>query len=516
MAWKDSMSEVIFAPSYTRSRARELELAGLAIAAVTALAWLIVSLTGYVAIALLYLLLVTAAGIYFSRFTVLLVAGASALLWDFLFIPPHYTIYIATIEDLMLFAMFFVVALAMGHLTSRLRGIQFLQQQRERRTEALYELVRQAGLATDLDTGLRAALALVARIFQTPAALLLRHPDHQLAREPYAASAPIVDERAFIVAQRSFALGAPAGKFTATMSDAAVLCLPLKGRTAVMGALVTRPGEERIFDPAEQELIETFAVLIGTILEREHLLAAVKHAEVLETSEQLRRALLHSVSHELKTPLAAVQTGIEALASGFEHNAKRETTIAEVRMALRRLRRVIDNLLSMSRIESGVVRPQLDWCDVGELIEAARDLARESLHDHVEVIDMDDNLPMVKLDQALLEPCLCNLLINAASWSPRASTITIGARLRDNELTIFVRDEGEGIAPKDLPHIFDPFYRAAQATPGGTGLGLAIVEGFVRAHGGKVQAANRHPKGAEFTITIPVETLPEHVMEILN
>jgi two-component system sensor histidine kinase KdpD len=510
------MSEFILAPSYTRSPARELQLAGLAIAAVTALALLIVPLTGYVAVALLYLLLVTAAGIYFSRFTVLSVAAASALLWDFLFIPPHYTFYIATIEDLLLFAMFFVVALAMGHLTSRLRGIQFLQQQRERRTEALYELVRQAGLADNLDTGLRAALALVERIFQVPAALLLRQPNHELGREPYAASAPIVDERAFAVAECSFARGTPTGKFTADMSDAAVLCLPLKGRTAVMGVLVTQPGQKRIFDPAERELIETFAVLIGTILEREHLLAALKNAEVLETSEQLRRALLHSVSHELKTPLAAVQTGMEALAGGTGDNSKRTTTMTEVQAALRRLRRVIDNLLSMSRIESGVVKPQLDWCDVGELIEAARDLARESLHDHIEVVDVDDHLPMVKLDQALLEQCLCNLLINAASWSPRSSTITMGARLHDNQLAIFVLDEGEGIPPKDLPHIFDPFYRAAKAAPGGTGLGLAIVEGFVRAHGGTVHAANRHPKGAEFTIVIPVEALPAHVMEILN
>ena len=516
MPGSDFMNESILVRSYARSRTRELELAGAAVLAVTALALLIAPVTGYVAVAMLYLLLVTAAGIYFSRFTVLAVAAASALLWDFLFIPPHYTFYIATIEDLLLFAMFFVVALAMGHLTSRLRGIQFLQQQRERRNAALYELVRQAGLADDLATGLRAALALVERIFQLPAGLLLRLPDHELGRDPYAASAPIIDDHAFAVAQSAFSLGKPAGKFTGSMRDAAVLCLPLKGRTAVMGVLVTKPDSKRVLDPAERELIETFAVLIGTILEREHLLAALKNAEVLETSERLRRALLHSVSHELKTPLAAVQTGIEALAGDAGGNSKRTTTITEVQEALRRLRRVIDNLLSMSRIESGVVRPQLDWCDVGELIEAARDLAGESLHDHFEVVDIDDHLPMVKLDQALLEQCVCNLLINAASWSPRASTITIGARLHDNQLAIFVRDEGEGIPPQDLPRIFDPFYRAAKAAPGGTGLGLAIVEGFVRAHGGAVHAANREPRGAEFTITIPVETLPAHVMEILN
>ena len=142
------------------------------------------------------------------------------------------------------------------------------------------------------------------------------------------------------------------------MADAEVIGLPLKGRTAVMGVLLVAPQRRRIFDPAERELIETFAVLIGTILEREHLLAAVKHAEILEASEQLRRALLHSVSHELKTPLAAVQTGIEALAVRTAQDGRAGATIFEVQSALRRLHRVINNLLSMSRIESGVV---LKW-----------------------------------------------------------------------------------------------------------------------------------------------------------
>ena len=142
--------------------------------------------------------------------------------------------------------------------------------------------------------------------------------------------------------------------------------------------------------PAERELIETFAVLIGTILEREHLLAAVKHAEILEASEQLRRALLHSVSHELKTPLAAVQTGIEALAVRTAQDGRAGATIFEVQSALRRLHRVINNLLSMSRIESGVVQTQLDWCDIGELIEGAW-VAGDNLSDHKIAIECDPN-----------------------------------------------------------------------------------------------------------------------------
>jgi len=495
--------------------ARELGLAAVALSAVTALSLFLASLTGYVAVALLYLLVVVAVGLHCSRSTVLFTASLSALLWDFLFIPPHFTFYIATIEDSMLFAMFFVVALAMGQLTSQLRGVRFLDQQRERRTDALYELLRQAGLAHDLDAGLRAALSLIEKLFELPATLYLRRPDHSLSQDPHFGSTCVLTDKQFEVAQYAFQRGLSAGKFTQVKADAEVCCLPLKGRTAVMGVLTIHPGPQRVFALAERELIETFAVLIGTILEREHLLAAVKQAEVVEASERLRRALLHSVSHELKTPLAAVQTGVEALAGTGEAEPKRAAAAQEVRSALRRLHRVIDNLLSMSRIESGVVQARLDWCDVGEMIEAARDLAGDNLTDRKITIQCDEYLPMVKVDQALLEQCLCNLLLNAAAWSPPSSTITIAAILSARDLVLTVMDQGEGIPVKDLRQIFNPFSRTTQAKPGGTGLGLAIVDGFVRAHGGKVEAANREPRGSKFTITIPVETLPLHLMEKL-
>ncbi|HYA28371.1 MAG TPA: ATP-binding protein, partial [Acidobacteriota bacterium] len=218
----------------------------------------------------------------------------------------------------------------------------------------------------------------------------------------------------------------------------------------------------------------------------------------------------------LKTPLAAVQTGIEALAGRDQRDPKFGAASNEVRSALRRLRRVIDNLLNMSRIESGVVQAQLEWCEVSELIDAARDLAGENLTAHKIMVQCDDHLPMVKIDQALLEQCLCNLLLNAAAWSPPSSTITLTAILSGSNLVLTVLDQGAGIPPQDLLRIFNPFYRTAQAKAGGTGLGLAIVDGFVRAHGGKVEAANREPRGSKFTITLPVQTLPVQLMEKLS
>jgi two-component system sensor histidine kinase KdpD len=260
-------------------------------------------------------------------------------------------------------------------------------------------------------------------------------------------------------------------------------------------------------------LLETFAVLIGTILEKDHLLQGAKRAEILEASERLQRALLQSVSHELKTPLSAVHTGIDALAKQVGNNERSQTTLREIQQALRRLHRVINNLLDMTRIESGVIHPKLDWCDTGELIQAAIDLAADGISHNPIAVETDKNLPIVKVDQALLEQSLCNLLLNAVSHSLTGAKIIIRARVADGRLILSVLDQGKGISEADLPHIFETFHRGANASPGGTGLGLAIVDGFVRAHGGEVVAANRQPRGAEFVITIPVETLRADVLE---
>jgi two-component system sensor histidine kinase KdpD len=166
----------------------------------------------------------------------------------------------------------------------------------------------------------------------------------------------------------------------------------------------------------------------------------------------------------------------------------------------------------MTRIESGVVHPRLDWCDVGELIQAAVNLAADGIGERSVGNDIPRDFPIVKVDQALLEQCLCNLLLNAVSHSQPGTKIAIRARF-DSQVILSVLDEGSGIPEPDLPRIFETFHRGAGAPPGGTGLGLAIVDGFVRAHGGKVAAANRLPRGAEFIITIPADTMRPDALE---
>jgi two-component system sensor histidine kinase KdpD len=486
--------------------------AGVSTALVTGVAAVIEPFTGYLAIAPLYLLLVVVAGLRLRRGPVLLVAAASALLWNFLFVPPRFTFYIDTFHDAMLFAMFFVVALAMGHLTSRLRLSEMAERRRERRTAALYELAHQAALAPDLDTGLRAAVKLIESLFGAQAALLLRLPDHTLSNMPHPASSFSLSEKEKSVAAWAFSHRMPAGKFTDTLPDSECLHLPLQARTAVMGVLSIGP-PERPFDLAERELLEAFAALIGTILEKEHFIEAFKYAEIIEASERLHRALFDSVSHELKTPLSAVQAGLDALARQIGEDQKKQATLREIQSAVRRLHRVINNLLDMTRIEAGVVEPKLDWCDIGELIRAAIQLAGDALHEHRIIVEADEALPMVKLDQPLLEQCLSNLLINAAGWSKPGTKIVVRAALDGDKLMLSVLDEGRGLSESDLTHIFEKFYRAPDARPGGAGLGLSIVEGLVRAHGGTVRAANRDTGGAEFTLEIPVETMRAETME---
>jgi len=369
---------------------------------VTGIAWPIEPITGHAAIALFYLFLVVIAGLKLGRGPVLLVATSSALLWDYLFNPPHFAFFPLTLQDTILLATFFAVAIAMGHLTSQLRLKEIMERKRERRTTALYELVQQAGLAPDLDSGLRAAIRLTETLFGVRAALLLRGADFTLASETHPASSFAIVEKEYDVASTAFESRASAGKFTSVLSNSEAIYLPLQAGTAVMGILAILPPAETTLDSSERELLEAFGVLIGTILHREDLLQGIKQAELRVTAERLQfqRALLQSVSHELKTPLAAVQTGIEALGKQIGDGVRSQVTFFETQQALRRLHRVINNLLDMTRIESGVIHPRLDWCDIGELIQAAKDLVADAISENHVPIEAAENLAIVKVDQA--------------------------------------------------------------------------------------------------------------------
>ena len=403
--------------------------------------------------------------------------------------------------------------MAMGHLTAACARAN-RRKKREQRTAALYQLAHQAAFAPELDAGLRAAVAHIESIVDTKAALVLRLPDHTLDNTVHPASSFTLSEKEQSVAAWAFSRRSPAGRFTETLPDSEALYLPLQARTAAMGVLCIRPPKDRALDISERDLLEAFAVLIALLLEKDHIAAAIQRAEILEASERLRRGILDSVSHELKTPLAAVETGLAALEQQSKNDLAQTETVGEIKFATRRLNRVISNLVEMTRIEAGVVQPKLDWCDIEEVVDGAVALAADALSRHRLEVDIKQNLPMIKIDHLLIEQSLANLLANAANWSESGKTITVSADISDNEIRVIVADRGPGIPQEELPHVFEKFYRGAKAPSGGTGLGLSIVEGFIRAHGGSVHAANRPGGGAEFRIHVPVETLNEKNMEL--
>jgi len=470
---------------------------------------------GYGAIAPIYLLWVVIAGLRFPRSVVLTVAACCALLWNFLFISPKYTFAIGNVHDATMFIMFFVVALAIGQLTAKIKTKEITEQKRERRTAALYELAKQAALAPELDAGLAAGARLIQNLLNSRIAITLRKPDRTLSPTSHPASSLILEPKEYSVAAWVFTRGQSAGRFTDTLTESAALHLPLQARTGIYGVLSVQPIKDKSFDISERDLLEALTGLMAAILEKDHFIQAFSRAEVIEASEQLHRALFDSVPHELKTPLAALKTGFETLVYLTKpENGKTKEAAEEMSQALQRMQIVINNLLDMTRIQAGIIRPKLEWADVDDLVNSSIELAGNALSKHKINIDISEEIPAIKLDQALIGQSLCNLLINAANWSPPQTAITIKAGINEGKLNLLVRDEGPGIPVQDLPRVFDKFYRAVGAPTGGTGLGLSIVAGFVKAHGGSVTAINRPEGGAEFIIDLPVEAAPTNKPEM--
>lgn len=350
------------------ARLKEYIVAVIGVAAITGACWLLTPLTGYGAISLIFLLGVLLAGMVLNRGPVLLVAALSALSWNFLFIPPLFTLHIAKFEDALTFATYFIIAITVGSLTAQLKA-------------------------------------------------------------------------------------------------------------------------------------------------REHLAAQVQLAQ---ESERLRKTLLDCVSHELKTPLAAIGAAsqeLSRLAANIQHSEMLRELASEIRDGTHRLNRVVDNLLDMNRLESGVIRPKREWCDVRELLQSAAEIERESINGREIRVDVAENIPLAFVDHTLVEQAVAKLLANAGSHTPPKLPIEIEAEYTNDHLLISVSDRGPGIPTEAAERLFEKFYRSDDHKTGGLGLGLSIARGLIEAHGGRLAAGNRDGGGARFTIRLPVRVTDMSAME---
>jgi two-component system sensor histidine kinase KdpD len=440
-------------------------------------------------------------------------AAVSAIMWNFLFIPPLYTFAISRIEDYLMFGLYFVIALATGSLTTRLRAQGEAVRHREKRTEAMYTLARAIASAPTLDGVLGIAVKQIGQAFDAQVAFLLSQEESRLPYVPHSTSTLSVDEKERGVAVWAFLHRKPAGRFTDTLPLADARWLPLVTPNGVVGVMGVRARDGLSVD--QETLLETFASQVALAVEREILGEAAERAAIVAKSEQLYKTLLDSVSHELRTPIATITgaaTSLTDARTATEPEA-RSALIEDIRLAADRLNRLVENLLDMTRLESGMLKPRLDWCDVGDLIGVTVQSLKPLLTRHELIVDIEPGLPLVRADFVLMEQALHNLVHNSATHTPPGTRIRVGARVDGQGLLITVADRGPGLPPESLPRVFDKFFRAPGGRRGGLGLGLSITRGLVEAHGGTIQAENRTRGGITFTIRLPIATNPPVMAE---
>jgi two-component system sensor histidine kinase KdpD len=498
------------APRLDASVARGYGIALGFVAGATGLNAMLQHWLGYQSLALIYLLSVVVLAMFVGRGPTLVAATLTALLWNFCFVPPVFTFRITGVTDLMLFCTYFVVALAMGHLAARLRAQQAAERRREQRATALYLLTRELAQASDFADLLAIIIREVGKATQAETALSLPEESQTASLTPYFASTWAMAEKEQSVASWAILHRQPAGRGTDTLPSAEGLHLPLLAGDRAVGVLSLRLRDPAALPADQRDLLDAFVHQIALVLDRQRLRDAEQQAKLVAESERLSKTLLNSISHEIRTPIAAITSAASSLEASSAATAGvfERTMVGEIQEAARRLNRLVGNLLSMTRLESGHVKAKLDWCDVADLVQVTQREIENDLTQHKVTVAIAPGLPLARMDFVLMQQVLTNLLLNAAVHTPPGTAVQLNAAVKANTLALTVADNGPGLPSDALPLIFDKFYRAPAAPAGGTGLGLAIVKGFVEAQGGQVKAENRPGGGAVFTIRLPLTKPP--------
>jgi two-component system, OmpR family, sensor histidine kinase KdpD len=470
---------------------------------------LIHPLLGVENVDLVFLTAVVGVAVRYGLWPSLLATVASSLCYNFFFLPPLYTFTITDPTNLAALVFFTIVAVVVSHFAARGRTQTVAAHDRVRTVELLYAFSRKlAGVGT-LDDVLWATAYQAALMLKVRVVLLLPEDGSIVVKAGYPPE-DILDEADVAAAKWAWQNNRVAGRGSDTLPGAKRLFLPMRtgrGAIGVMGIDSDKNGP--LLTPDQRRLLDALIDQAALAIERVYLVEDVDRAKRTIETDRLRSALLTSISHDLKTPLAAVlgaATTLRDLSGGLTDSEKADL-LATVIDESERLNRFIANLLDMTKLESGAVVPNAALHDLTEIIGSALRRAGKILAEHKVELELTAGLPMLNLDAVLFEQALFNILDNAAKYSPAGTTIHVQSWRDPDAIYLQVLDEGDGIPPDDLEHIFDKFYRAEKSDQvrAGTGLGLAISRGFVEAMHGKIIAANRSDRhGAVFTIQLPI------------
>jgi two-component system, OmpR family, sensor histidine kinase KdpD len=471
----------------------------LALLTVGVLSYVLVPLRPYIdtaAVALLFLLPVGLVTARLGQGPGIAAAIFAFLAFNFLFVPPYYTLRVLHADNVVALVVFLIVAVVTNQLVGRTRRSLEIATQREREATRLYELSAALTGLTD-PQAIAQIVAGQVQVTCQPTSLEL-----QLRVDP---------------AGRVMRVALPAGGESPTTRPTA--SIPVQGTQGLLGEITLWMPEGARLTASHDRLLGAIAAQVALALDRARLAQAESRARVLEQSDALKSALLSSVSHELRTPLATIKASVTSLSGGevdWDTDARRDLLEA-IEEEADHLNHLVGNLLDSSRLEAGSLSPQRSWNVLAEIVRAVLVRMRTTLRNHRLEVDVSDDLPLVPVDFIQIEQVFANLLSNSAKYSPAGTTIWIRAQATGHqELLVLVENQGPPVGDEDLGRIFDKFYRVTAADRvSGTGLGLSICKGIVEAHGGRIWAENT-ASGLTFQFTLPLLSgglppLPEEV-----
>ncbi len=485
------------------SPARQYLVLAAVFAGLVLLGELLVPSLGYEAVALLFLVAVLGLSFLASPGPVALLALMSALALNFLFIPPLYTLSIGRPQDWVLFGVYFLVAFVTGSLVSRVRSRERLLKEREGAASFLFGAAQLLSECPSVETAAKAAARLAEEHFGTEAAVFV--DDGEGALEPAARGRAmhLIDERELDVAAYSFAESSPCGSGTDTLPSARLRYMPAAAGEKASGVIGIAIPEGRQWTRADDNLLQSLGRTLALAIERHRSEERSRDALLALESERLGGILIDSVSHELRTPLTTITGSLSALTDdSLAANAlARREILSNALAASDRLDEIVEDLLSLSRFESGILVLARSQGELPELARAAiRRAGPELSSRRLELSVPEEGLAFV--DSALAARLAANLLRNSARYSPQGSPIAFALEADTDRLRILVRDHGPGLAEDELVSVFSKFSRGRNPKGGGLGLGLAICRGIAEAHGGSIVARNVPGGGLEVEATL--------------
>ncbi|MDQ7092961.1 sensor histidine kinase KdpD [Desulfosporosinus sp. PR] len=488
-----------------------------ALSVITVIAWLGGSDLGLVNTAMLYLLPVLLSAGRYGKKAGVFTAIVSLITYDFFTIPPVLTFTIADLRYLISFAIMILIGYYLGNLSTRLRIQLINSRQRESQTAALYSLSREIAAVSNLDIVLASVVKKVADIIAGEVVILVPEANGQLALRASSNSKIPFEENERAVATWVFEHNQIAGKGTDTLGGAQGFYLPLVSEQGICGVLgVQLQSSEKYLQAEKRRLVDAFASLTALAIARISLVEKAREAQLLNESEKLRTALLNSISHDLRTPLASMIGAVTSLLENDQlfNETSRLDLLQTIKIGALRMNKLVNNLLDMARLESDMLKLNKEWCEISEIIKEAVKYFEESLGNKREILcEIANKELLVNVDFILMKQVLANLLDNALKYSQPDSQILISVRNNQKQVEVSVRDWGLPIPAEDLEHIFDKFYRVRSPRQiSGTGLGLAISKGIVELHGGTIRAENNsEPAGVTIFFTIPLTEIPPSI-----